>query len=326
MRFFTYRRVLVSSILFILLALVNFPYHFYYMLSDDKVFSEATVMEIHWFRIALILIGILGVVGILTWKLRLEATISSDFRSFLQEGHDLRNGRKLVWGWTLLTSLIFLGLLQTMQWSHLYEYDETATWYHAIARENGVWESLTAISLFASSMIFLTSLIKQKNTYLTWCSMFGALSLGALFFLGAGEEISWGQSIFNFETSEEWSSINVQKEFNIHNLYGYWANRLMMIFFFVYLAFLPVTGRLFADMHYLVQRLGIPVGPLAFVPWTLIALLMGDNHRQRAIWGNPEWRLSEASEVIFGILVLGTTIAYYQKRKGKASEVSSNCI
>ncbi len=44
------------------------------------------------------------------------------------------------------------------------------------------------------------------------------LILSIMFFFGAGEEISWGQRIFNLQTPEYLSNINDQNEPNIHNI------------------------------------------------------------------------------------------------------------
>ncbi len=41
---------------------------------------------------------------------------------------------------------------------------------------------------------------------------------GFMFLFGAGEEISWGQRIFNIETPEFFKKHNAQKEMNLHNL------------------------------------------------------------------------------------------------------------
>jgi hypothetical protein len=37
-------------------------------------------------------------------------------------------------------------------------------------------------------------------------------------FIGAGEEINWGQRIFGFKTPEALNKVNVQGEFSIHNI------------------------------------------------------------------------------------------------------------
>ncbi len=40
----------------------------------------------------------------------------------------------------------------------------------------------------------------------------------ALMFFSAGEEVSWGQRIFDFDTPEDLVEINKQDEFNLHNI------------------------------------------------------------------------------------------------------------
>jgi hypothetical protein len=53
-------------------------------------------------------------------------------------------------------------------------------------------------------------------------------ALGALYF--GGEEMSWGQAYFHWQTPEGWSDINKQNETNLHNLellkYGPWVDLL----------------------------------------------------------------------------------------------------
>ena len=47
---------------------------------------------------------------------------------------------------------------------------------------------------------------------------FAYIGLGAACFLIAGEELSWGQWIFHWETPEALAEVNLQQETNIHNL------------------------------------------------------------------------------------------------------------
>ncbi len=64
---------------------------------------------------------------------------------------------------------------------------------------------------FAQSMIFL----KQKNVKM---AVFTGL-LGAFYAVVAGDEISWGQRIFGFQSSEVFLEHNRQDEVTFHNLY-----------------------------------------------------------------------------------------------------------
>lgn len=82
--------------------------------------------------------------------------------------------------------------------------------------ENGPHETLQFI-LAALALVFafrcLFAAIPEKQPLLTaWIICF---CLGCAYI--AGEEISWGQHVFEWGTSEFWSSINDQNETNLHN-------------------------------------------------------------------------------------------------------------
>ncbi len=83
--------------------------------------------------------------------------------------------------------------------------------------EDGLIEWLTVIALAAGASISFRRLVllRSEKTYL-FLGFLGACSL--VFLFGAGEEISWGQRIFNLETPEGLKSINAQGELNLHNI------------------------------------------------------------------------------------------------------------
>ena len=85
------------------------------------------------------------------------------------------------------------------------------------AQEDGVVEYGTAIMLFCISMLSLYRLFTiQKGKPITW--KLGTLLFAIIFLFGAGEEISWGQRIFNIESSDFFMENNAQGETNLHNL------------------------------------------------------------------------------------------------------------
>jgi hypothetical protein len=79
-----------------------------------------------------------------------------------------------------------------------------------LGREDHLFEWLTSIAFLIASVLFFLKFLKTKNVFF--------LLLSAMFFLGFGEEISWGQRVFNFETPERVLNVNVQNEFNLHNI------------------------------------------------------------------------------------------------------------
>lgn len=86
-----------------------------------------------------------------------------------------------------------------------------------LIKEDGIFENFqTVLYFFAAVFAFLTSvkLILDKKRIL---SVFFILLACGLFFI-AGEEISWGQRIFNLETPAIIDNINRQNELTIHNI------------------------------------------------------------------------------------------------------------
>lgn len=83
--------------------------------------------------------------------------------------------------------------------------------------EDGLVENLTAVFLLVAGgmMLYRTfSLRVGKGKWFVITSLF----IGILFFFVGGEEISWGQRIFNVESSEFFRENNAQAETNLHNL------------------------------------------------------------------------------------------------------------
>ncbi len=82
--------------------------------------------------------------------------------------------------------------------------------------ENGWIEILTVVFLLIAilfGMIFLLLHQIPDHGWVQWWMVL--LVLGSLYF--AGEELSWGQHIFGWETSEYWQTLNDQGETNLHN-------------------------------------------------------------------------------------------------------------
>lgn len=92
------------------------------------------------------------------------------------------------------------------------------TWFeNSYVEEDGPIEWLTELPLFIifiSCIAFLFKYAKRKNAW--FFIIYLMLGLGSFFVFG--EEISWGQRLFNFKTSAYFQAHNSQDEENIHNL------------------------------------------------------------------------------------------------------------
>ncbi len=146
------------------------------------------------------------------------------------------------------------------------------------ALEDGPLENLSAICFGLSAIGFVVML--RRSTLLReasgWWRYWAVAGWAALMFVFVGEEISWGQRIFGFDTPESLQETNVQNEFNLHNLdfmvgFKYRALSLMMLITGVILPGLA----LFGFGRRLIQRVCFPVLPICYAGFFITAYLFG---------------------------------------------------
>ena len=94
---------------------------------------------------------------------------------------------------------------------------------HACALEDGVIENVSAAFYGLASAGFLLVLLKRGviGAHHGWSRYLVTVGWVIFTFVAMGEEISWGQRVFGFETPPELREANWQDEFNFHNL-GTW--------------------------------------------------------------------------------------------------------
>jgi hypothetical protein len=127
-------------------------------------------------------------------------------------------------------------------------------WAATLFPEDHYFENVGAISLFIASgisfYIFARALKTRSITRIHWLKLLVYLGLAALYFFGAGEEISWGQRIFHIQEPADLAKENVQHELNIHDLAIFEKSKLLKadnIFTVFWLAFavaIPFTSLL----------------------------------------------------------------------------------
>ena len=86
--------------------------------------------------------------------------------------------------------------------------------YSALAQEDALVENSTAFLFFLTALLLLAIVARGRGVPGRWLYLLGAFA----FVFAAGEEISWGQRIFGFETPSYLREINLQNEFNLHNI------------------------------------------------------------------------------------------------------------
>ena len=179
-----------------------------------------------------------------------------------------------------------------------------------LRQEDGILESATALFYFAASGMFLYVCGRERFRNI-WC-----WGYALLFFVVAAEEVSWGQRIFGFGTPEIMHQVNVQEEFNLHNLAGIHdkSRMLGLIVLFVMCVLLPATYYAIPRMRALYQRLRFPVYPLGAVSVYLIATAF--MAYPRLVLGQIIQNLDEVGEFLLGVGLLAfALVEYYRARR-----------
>jgi hypothetical protein len=154
--------------------------------------------------------------------------------------------------------------------------------------ESQFFELGTAILFLTTSFFCLLSFLYNRNIFL--------LLLSILLFFGAGEELSWGQNFIGFKTPDELNKINVQKEFNIHNIEIFNTNNfdhtqkkgwhrlleinfLFRVFIILYGIILPLSVFHNKWINKIVSKIKIPIAPISlgvffFVSWLSFKIVL----------------------------------------------------
>ena len=152
----------------------------------------------------------------------------------------------------------------------------------SFTKEDGLTEWLSVVALMFGSITCLyraVTLRKRKSAIF----LLVTLGLSGVYFFGAGEEISWGQRIFNITPGSFFAGNNSQGETNLHNLVinGVGVNKLIFgkilgIVMAIYFLILPVLHIKNRTIKNLLDRLGVPVPTFVHVGSMLLILIAAE--------------------------------------------------
>ncbi|WP_320177146.1 hypothetical protein [Roseovarius pacificus] len=174
------------------------------------------------------------------------------------------------------------------------------------AIEDGPIEYGTAVALFMASLVLFWRAIRLGRAARIGAGLLVAF-YALIFVFGAGEEISWGQRIFGWETTEYFLENNRQMETNLHNL-AFGEEQLAKTLFgsvltTVLLLYLVVLPPLYPRVRWIAKLADALMVPVPGLRHTIIAVVAS---LLVAVVDLP--RKWEVYEFIFGLLSLSIFI------------------
>jgi hypothetical protein len=138
--------------------------------------------------------------------------------------------------------------------------------------ENGFIENFQSLLLFFAILLILKSYVRLKN--LSLIKIFLLLKIIALIYF-LGEEISWGQHFFKWDSPLLFLELNNQKETNIHNISNLF-DQLPRTLVMLWCVFCPLVFVLFKKKMNLSLLLIRPTYVLSYVSILLFVLIIPD--------------------------------------------------
>lgn len=206
-----------------------------------------------------------------------------------------------------------------------------------LTREDGIVESVGAFAFLIASVISILCFFRdpQGNDLHVFRTRRNHvfLFLAVFFFIGFGEEISWGQRFLGLETPSTLSEVNVQNEINLHNLevfHGREASgerkdfralllnpgRLFSIFWFLFCLVLPLACFASRSLKARMGRYNIPIASLWFSALFLVNYVISKMFE----WSVPLALRNSAIEIKetnFGILFMLLMLYFYTYIHGR---------
>ena len=169
-----------------------------------------------------------------------------------------------------LVVIIFISYVQGYQCKYIKPLICKAPIVNSLFSENGMIENIQSLLLFLSIIILIRSFkIYKTDNFLKVFIIFKVIGLTYYF----GEEISWGQHFFKWNTPEIFIELNNQNETNIHNISNLLDQvpRSMVI---LWCGFIPLVFYFFRKKFHLSNKLNLIILPnLKLLVVSLILLL-----------------------------------------------------
>jgi hypothetical protein len=213
------------------------------------------------------------------------------------------------WWWLVIPVAVALFIVGS--------YQLAPDWYHRRILPEGYGALEFTQFVLALSAMFIAALLLFRPFVRARPLVFAVALIGALGSLYiAGEEMSWGQHFFHWNTPEYWAMVNRQQETNLHNTYYVFEKlprSILEIGVVVGGLIVPLAAWLYPWLR--ACRVSLLLPPAAIVPTALIAMLFKglDRLQQLDVMAAPVARPSESVELYLYFFILLYFIVYRRR-------------
>ncbi len=267
------------------------------LLAENELIRNTTLVEVEIFRIVCFILSFL-VIGVFSvWKRILRSKTVVQLNEYQEAEPTNQNRPHSLSNCSLF--IVIVGIAAGIMYVGIGDLIFEAPIVQNINKEDGVIEQASAILFLSCSIIAILIAVRSVNRNRR--IIHAILAIG--FFLFLGEEISWGQRIFGFQTNELIKNINVQNENNIHNLLGYFADHLFIAGVFFFGVVLTVLRSVHPFWDRLFRKIGLPIASIGLATGFFLISLLHD-WTVYALIPSSSLRIAELRELLTGLAFL----------------------
>ena len=218
-------------------------------------------------------------------------------------------GWREAWWWLAVPVVSALALLAV--------YRLSPAWYdqHVLPEGYGVLEFtqfvIMLVALAVAVRLLFNPFVRRRPFVLT-VTILSALSCLYI----AGEEMSWGQHFFHWNTPDYWALVNRQSETNLHNTYAIfekWPRAILQTGVLIGGLLVPLAAMF--DPRVRANRLSLFLPPAALVPAAIavFAFKFLDIAQQKGLLHTLVQRPSEAVEFYLYFFILAYLIVFERR-------------
>jgi len=188
-----------------------------------------------------------------------------------------------------------------------------------VESEQGVLEWGVPLILLPGIYFGIRSLLQGKKIINVGVYLWlGVVTLGCVYF--AGEELSWGQQLFGWETPEVFQTINDQNETNFHNISSWFDQKPRLL-----LELWVLAGGILAPAFMAVMKRKYKTGSHGYwfwptticIPAAIIAILIKIPERIKDVFELDPYRFevrwSELQEFFFAVFLSLYLVSVYKR-------------
>lgn len=238
--------------------------------SADLMVRNTAIQTVKIFKIVSFIIFLVTTVLIISWKrfLSLAFVMKVMEHDPIKKFEPLRIDSIVNIHFLIALSVVIIGIAFVAMSNGLINKSLVIS----VSKEDGFIEQGTAFIFLISG--FLSASVAMKTSVRSRKIVHVLFAIG--FFFCFGEEISWGQRIFGFETPEMLSESNVQNEFNLHNIGGYLFDHLFILGVFTYGFLFPALTWMHQFWLKLMDKLGLPIASPGLAVGFLLTSMLHD--------------------------------------------------